>query len=234
MKTYVELPVEPHTIRGIEDRVSDQVVVFFHGFTGNKTESSRLFFHLANDLANKEISTLRFDWLGHGESDLEFVDARVPLLEQQANIVLAYAKERYEKVYLLGFSMGGAFAMHHVTNDIEKLILLAPAYHMGNIKERMFQDIEEDTVDMSGFVFHRDFASGFKTMNCWDNTHHYEGPVLIIQGGQDKAVSAESSKALHDSLPNSEYLYFEASDHCFHHRDYHRQISARLKDFLTK
>jgi pimeloyl-ACP methyl ester carboxylesterase len=234
MKTYIECAVGPHKIRGFEDCVSKDVVVFFHGFTGNKTESSRLFFHLSNEFVKEGISTLRFDWLGHGESDLEFVDARVDLLQDQAEIVLQYAKRHYQNVYLLGFSMGGAFAMHHVTNDIKKLVLLAPAYHMGKMKETMFNNIKEDTIDLNGFVFHREFASGFQALQCWDHVHQYDGPILIIQGGQDGAVSPESSKVLHESLPNSEYLYFEDADHCFHHREYHHQISKALVTFLSK
>lgn len=232
MKTYVELPVRNHTIRGFEDRVSNHVVVFFHGFTGNKTESSRLFFHLSNDFATAGWSTLRFDWLGHGESDLEFVDARVDLLNEQAITVLDYAMKRYEKVYLLGFSMGGLFAMHHVSEQIEKLILLAPAYRMGGIKNMMFDNLDEDTVDMNGFVFHRAFASGFATLNPWDNVHAYGGPILIVQGGQDQAVRPGLSKELHTSIPTSEFMYLEDADHCFHHREYHRQISSRILSFL--
>lgn len=130
--------------------------------------------------------------------------------------------------------MGGALAMHHIKNDIEKLILLAPAYHMGNIKESMFQQTEEESIDLNGFVFHRDFATGFKALRCWEHVHQYKGPILVIQGGKDNSVSAESSKILHESLSNSEYVYFEDADHCFHHRDYHHQISDVLYTFLMK
>jgi alpha/beta superfamily hydrolase len=53
-------------------------IVMFHGFTGNKSESHRLFVHVAKALCNADFVVLRFDFRGSGDSDGEFEDMTVP------------------------------------------------------------------------------------------------------------------------------------------------------------
>ena len=149
-------------MRGYEDQQSDECVVLFHGFTGHKTETGGLFRKIADDLSAIHISTVRFDWFGHGESDYLFQEIRVPLLLEQAQVILNYAFSKYKTVHLLGFSMGGAFAIQSSTNKLTSLILLAPAINMGHIALDHFPEgSTAETVDLNTFVLHRDFATGF-------------------------------------------------------------------------
>lgn len=234
MKTYQEWTINNAVFRGYEDRVSDHVIVFFHGYTGHKAESGRLFYHLSEQLTKQGISTIRFDWFGHGESDMEFVDIRVPMLQAQANMVLDYALEHYQSVTLLGFSMGGAFAMHHVRNSIDKLILLAPAFMMSGMKKHQFDGVEGDTMDLGGIVLHKEFLAGFEHMTMLENTKQYQGPILILQGEEDQAVPPRLAKYLKEEVPHSILELYPGSDHCFHNRETHTILGDRIIQFMNE
>ena len=101
MKKYVELQCDDLTMRGYLQGEGDSVIVMFHGFTGHKTESNGLFRYIADGLEKQNIPTLRFDWFGHGESDLHFEEITVPLLKKQGKIIIDYALEHFKTVYLL-------------------------------------------------------------------------------------------------------------------------------------
>ena len=70
MKTYLELEMDQLIMRGYEDTQQlDRCVVFFHGFTGNKTETNRMFVHITEEFKKIKMSSIRLDWFGHGESE---------------------------------------------------------------------------------------------------------------------------------------------------------------------
>lgn len=232
MKVYREWNVDGLIARGYEEKISEEVVVFFHGFTGNKTESNRLFYHLSTYLERQGISTIRFDWFGHGESDLAFHDITTNLLEREADVILDYAFDNYEKVNLLGFSMGGAFAMNKSNSKLEKLILLAPAYKMAEFKDDIFSGTLDQTRDLGGIILSRTFLDGFKKMPMLDRVVSFTHPILIIQGGKDQSVPQELSIALHEKLGNSKLELFPDSDHCFHNHDIHRVIGNLIISFI--
>lgn len=235
MKRYTELTMDNLVMRGYEQHVDDSmVVVMFHGFTGHKTESSGLFRKLADQLEQAGISTIRYDWFGHGESDLTFDQIRVPLLIRQGNEILDDAFRRYRHVCLLGFSMGGAFAMHLVSNDIDRLILMAPAVNMKHIATDFFTDDGTQTHDVHGFVLHREFAEGFVDLDLMTPLEQYERPILFLQGEQDMAVSKAQTEALHARLQHSELMVLEGADHCFSSHDYHMAIASRIITFLKR
>jgi len=44
------------------------IVILFHGFTGNKIESGRLYVDLSRELCKEGVAVMRFDYRGHGIS----------------------------------------------------------------------------------------------------------------------------------------------------------------------
>lgn len=234
MKQYLELVWNGKKIRGYENNVSDSVIVMFHGFTGNKTEAGNLFRFLSEYVETAKLSTIRMDWFGHGESDYSFDEIRVPYLQEQSKVVLQYAKEHYKHVYLLGFSMGGAFAMDQVTNDIEKLILLAPAGRMSRLSNDMFEGIEGDIRDLHGLLLHRAFTEGFKTLKQMENASKYQHPILFVQGENDTAVPLKGTKELHSELPGSTLHIVKQADHCFTSHPYHLEVGDAIIEFIKE
>jgi pimeloyl-ACP methyl ester carboxylesterase len=93
------------------DAVSDRVVVFCHGFKGVKTGPSRLFVKAARMLAEHEISSLRFDQYGSGDSDGEFIDSSFLDWIATTEAIVDHYLAAGHRVALFGQSMGGATAI---------------------------------------------------------------------------------------------------------------------------
>ena len=84
-----------------------KLVILCHGFTGNKTESGRLFVHTARALQKAGLNALRFDFMGSGDSSGNFNDMTPNTQIRDALAVLKWGQRRFTKVAFLGLSFGG-------------------------------------------------------------------------------------------------------------------------------
>jgi len=111
----IPFPETPFTIRTphahlaavLHRAPSKKLVIFCHGFTGNKQEAGRLFVHTARALQKAGINALRFDFMGSGDSSGSFNDMTPNTQIRDALDVLKWGQRRYQKVALLGLSFGG-------------------------------------------------------------------------------------------------------------------------------
>lgn len=231
MKQYIELSLHHQILRGYHHNTgSKQVLVMFHGFTGNKTETGYLFRKISDHLEQNHIDSIRFDYFGSGESDGLFCDMTLDTLLEQAKTIIQYAKEqRYEKIHLLGFSMGGALTMN-LLEYANQTILIAPAIEF-DIKERDMIRLDNGNFDLNGWELHPDLFKSFRK-DYYPIASLHKGRVLIIQGSMDQAVSQKSSIALHETFENSELLLIDNGTHVFHNRTHQQLILNRILKFL--
>ena len=208
MKTesYFEQSLPEGTLRGMLHRpspTSDELVIMLHGFTGHKMESGFLFVTAAREFAKKNISVLRFDFLGSGESDGVFHEMTFNKEKAQARAVLedVMTWPWVKKIYLLGFSMGGALAAQlaaEFNTTIDKLVLWSPAGLMNEKMKNLMPLFEVKGITTSGHVDYNglplglDFVEEMSQLNLFEGIETYTGPVLIIQGTQDDAVSPQT------------------------------------------
>ena len=125
MVKYIELEHKGGYIRGLHHiNNSQKIVIFLHGFTGNKNESNFSFSRQAKLFDKNNIDSIRLDYYGNGDSDGEFYDMNFTDLIKQGNLIIEYVKSlNYDEIYLEGMSMGGALAIKLASSDIAKLIL---------------------------------------------------------------------------------------------------------------
>lgn len=246
--SYTELKVKEYgyTIRGLftePDDGYDQVVVLLHGFTGHKNENGYLFKQITKVLVEHRMATLRYDYMGCGDSDGEFV-------EQTFNTVLADAKAAVDEgvrrnagkpIYLIGFSMGGAAAarMSVERKDvIEKLVLMSPGGSMPGLLTQIFKNhpvIDGKYVDLGGYYVSKDFLDSFDGRDMYADVEKFEKEVLITQGALDTAVLPEISKKYAERYPNVyKYVLIEGSQHCYTKVPYRKIVQQEILEFLTK
>lgn len=238
MKQYLELKMDNLIMRGYEDEQQlDKCVVFFHGFTGNKTETNRMFVHITDEFKTIKMSSIRLDWFGHGESDLDFSEITMDLLLKQAKFILNYAKSKYRHIFLLGFSMGGAIAINCLDENPEKLILISPATHMADKSKlyfRMNEMIEENISDLHGLKLSKAFVDSFKILKKTEPFKTYKNPVLLIQGTHDQSVPLEGSKKLATRISDCRFVEFEGADHGYGKVKYRNRINEEVIQFITE
>lgn len=129
-------------IHEIENSIKPIVVIVHGYFTANRVGYGRLYFDIANTLADIGYTTVRFDLSGMGESDgkLEEVvfDNHVADVQNITNFIL----EKYQrKVILIGHSIGCLVSLKsycNIPDCFDKLILLSPIFFDDTILLRFF------------------------------------------------------------------------------------------------
>ena len=105
-------------------------IVFCHPFAEEKLISHRIMLNVARTLTNKGIYCLRFDFMGHGDSDGNFEDATVETRLSDIRNAIDFFKMRTnaEKVGLLGVRFGATLAALTNANlsGLDFLILISP------------------------------------------------------------------------------------------------------------
>ena len=84
------------------------VLIIVHGWF--MTKDSKAFLNLAEDFS-KYYDVITFDCRGHGKSSGFYTFTSKEPIDLKA--VIDYAKKQYEKIYLAGFSLGGALVLIH-------------------------------------------------------------------------------------------------------------------------
>lgn len=214
---------EGKTLRGYMHMPSlaTEIVVMFHGFTGNKTEHAHHFRNFSRILEQNNIASLRLDFSGNGESDGEFKDFTFDTMMDEAKIIIEFAKKQpnIKNVDLLGFSMGGAVAAMIARDDItiSKLLLWSAA---GNIMELIRDKYNANEKDENGNIIFSNYFEMSKMM--YESTFNYypyqrldkyTNPVLVINGTKDLSVPYLNAVHYAVSFPNSTLKLIDSAGH---------------------
>lgn len=234
---------EGRIIRGyltLPEEFNGDLVLMYHGFTGNKTEHAGHFRNLSRLLAAEKIASLRMDFSGNGESDGEFSDFTFDTLIAEANLMLDYAKtiSDVKRVMLLGFSMGGAVAAMVAAKryqEIDKMVLWSPA---GNILEKIkkaFESgikLENGNVMMGTFELSKAMVESVNRYDVYQGIENFKKPVLIIHGRKDLAVNYLISAIYSVRFFNSHLFYLNEAGHGYDSLTDREELYQRTLEFL--
>jgi pimeloyl-ACP methyl ester carboxylesterase len=216
VERYVELGRPAGRMRGmlhLPDRPAFRPpwpgVVLYHGFTGGRTEARFLFVHFSRLLARHGIASVRFDFIGSGESDGEFQDMTLSGEIADGRAILDWFRGvrgvDSRRLFLLGLSAGGTIAGYVAGERGEEvcgLVLWAPA---GEISERIREREEylraaaatsaaasagpaPDPMDYGGLRAGPRYASDAMTVRVLEQSARFSGPVLVAYGTSDPVI----------------------------------------------
>lgn len=242
MEVYCEVQTEEGILRGMLNRPSQKkypLVVMLHGFTANRNGPRFAFVRLARLLEKQGIGSIRFDFLGSGESDLDFEEMTYMAECKQVIHILEEVKklEDVSEIYLLGHSMGGAIAGNIAAlfpDLIKKCCLWAPAFCMPALIGYMKQsgevsEIEEGVYDCKGLRLSSKFVDEITNLDLLLHLEDYQNPLMIIHGTKDEAVPFESSKAYLNQYQREDIQFVEILDGS-HNYEVYREISVVLEN----
>ena len=217
LRGYLEIP-DAAVADGSGDGLS--LLVMFHGFTGTLSEKGFLLSRLSKKVIEGGVATLRFDFLGSGESDGCFSKV-TPMTEVNDGLaILRFAATipgiDRRRISLLGFSLGGFVAMNvAVRTDIpiEKLVLISPATRTHEKMERVL--MEEGGARRGSLVVREDFIHDGYALDPFVAATQYDGETLIVQGTDDQAVPAETAAEYQRFLQCSSVKYVAGADHSY-------------------
>ncbi len=234
MEKYVELDSGKGILRGmlhIPDAAGSGKfpgVILYHGFSGDRMEPGFMFVRFSRLLAENGIASIRFDFLGSGESDGSFTDMTFSKEAEQASFIMDYFKNLNiideTQIILLGLSMGGALAGYLAgkrSSELEGLVLWAPAGEMRLFIEKREKGIESgeitgDIMDISGLLLGEGFIEDVRSLNVLEQTAEYKGDVLIVHGTGDTVVPVVVSEGYLQIFGNrAKLVLVDGADHIF-------------------
>ena len=190
---------------------AEAIVVFLHGFTGNKTEHAGHFRNFSRVLSKNGVASMRMDYHGNGESDGEFYDFRFDWAVEDAYLMLEEARKinGIKKVYLLGFSLGGAIASIVANDDcVDKLVLWSPAGSMVEHAEAYYKNhkhLPNGNAYMAGFELSYKFVETIEKYDMFQGTKNFTKEVCICHGEKDLSVDISLSMRYNEEYMNSEF-----------------------------
>lgn len=244
MQQYCELQTPKGVLRGFfhhPQKDNFPVCIIFHGFTGNKTGTKFSYVQLARMLEAKGIATLRMDFLGSGDSDLNFVDMTFGDELSCARVMLEEVLQMPSKtkVYVLGHSMGGAIASELAKlypDKIDKLCLWAPAFNLPDAISYLTKSVKEaNTYDHDGFEISNEFVKDIISRDLYQGLDIYQNECMIIHGTKDTTVPFAISQKYLPSFKRD--IVFYALEDATHNFDRLQDIKKVLKltlNFLDK
>ena len=212
-------------------------VVFCHPFAEEKLWTHRVFVSFARELAKIGYAVLRFDYMGHGDSDGEFETSTVEsrLLDINCAIdMLQSETKNINTVGLLGLRFGAtlaAYAAEH-RNDIDMLVLWEPVVD----GERYMQEIlrsnlttqlavygkvtekREDlirkirsggTVNIEGYELTNTLFDQSSNINLLRENLYFTNNALIVQCGKKDQPLRKELKSLSEKYTNAELSHVE-------------------------
>ena len=246
MQHYCEIPTFKGTMRGFFHKPNvdkHPVCIIFHGFTGQKTGTKFSYVQLARMLETKGIATFRFDFLGSGESDLNFKDMTFKDELACARIILeeTLKMENCTEVYLLGHSMGGAVASELAKlypDVIKKMVLWAPAFNLPVALDYLTGKMEpnqEGLYDDGGFEISQDFVDDILARDFYQNLDTYKNDLLVIHGSEDKTVPYDISKIYIPKFGKQlQFVTIEGGNHNFDTIDQIKEVLRLSLEFFSK
>jgi non-heme chloroperoxidase len=140
---YIE--VEPNVHLHITDTGEGRPIVLIPGWP----LSDEMYEYQYNDLINKNFRVIGITLRGFGKSDKPYGDYNYDVHALDIKKVLS--KLEIEDAVLVGFSMGGAIAIHYVSSDngahVAKLVLAGAAAPIWTQREDFPYNLEKSAVD---------------------------------------------------------------------------------------
>lgn len=211
----------------------DEVLIIAHGWF--MTKDSTYFTDMAKTFS-KDFDVISMDFRGHGRSSGFYTfTSKEP---QDMKAVVNYAKHNYKKIYLIGFSLGGALALIHsaLDKDVNKVIAVSAPHSFIKIENQMWRK-EAWSHSFRKFEFVRWITVrpspiiGPKIRPI-DIVDKIAIPTLFIAGRHDATVHAWHTLSLYRKAKCEKY--FELFDDCCHAEDLFYQERHRFINLCTK
>lgn len=210
----------------------DEVLIIAHGWF--MTKDSSYFTDMANVFSGS-FDVISMDFRGHGKSSGAYTFTSKEPEDMKA--VVNYAKTQYEKVYLIGFSLGGALVLIHsaIEKDVDKVIAVSAPHSFAKIENQMWRK-EAWSHSLRKFELKRwitvrpSFIIG-KKIRPIDIVDRIQVPTLFIAGNLDRTVHAWHTESLYRRAKCEKH--FELFKNCCHAEDLFFQERKKFISLCT-
>ena len=157
-----------------------ELVVLYHGNAGSACDRTLY----ASYFDGHNISYILVEYAGYAGDDKK--PSRELILEDVDNVINLLETLDYDKLIILGESVGAGVATHHAAlKEPDKIILISPFTRLSDIAR----------------IHYPFYPAKFLLDEDYDNVEplsHYEGALLIISGQNDRIIPYSMSEELYN------------------------------------
>lgn len=208
-------------------KTKTDLAILCHGFTGGRNKP--LMRTIANELSKRNISSLRFDYMGYGNSYGTFQQMNIPDEIKDTISVYDYVRSLsfVKNIYVIGHSQGSIVALMAFCdlpkNTIKKMILLSPAKVLkddclkGNVFGSKFDASNPpESIELwDGRLLGRKYITTSQQLDILAAAKKYKGETHLVYAMEDKVMPYSDIEELHKCLENSSICVFEHASHGF-------------------
>jgi uncharacterized protein len=227
------------------DDKNKPVIVLAHGFSTSK--NSGTYTTLAEKLAKHDISTFRFDFFGHGESEGKFENITISEAVDDILHAIKYLKtQKYIKIGLMGSSFGGISSIIAAskTNDLYLLALKSP---VSNYLEKEIETKSEEELEDWKTKGYRIYVSGdgresklnYSFFEDFRNNDGYKAapkikiPTLIVHGDKDEIVPYKQSVKTCKLIADCKLNTIKGADHRYENPAHKEEMWEAIVNFIV-
>jgi len=222
------------------------IIILCHGFSTSK--EGRTYVRLEEILNKHAVSTFRFDFFGHGESEGKFEEITTfEAVDDIQNAIRFLRESGYKKIGLVGSSFGGMASIIEAgkTDDLYVLALKSPVSdYMGLIHTRVDeQDIknwkEKGVIDVTGVdgetrILDYSFYEEAEKVKAYEAAKNIKIPTLIVHGDEDETVPIEQSRRTASLIQNCRLEIIEGADHTYSDAEHFEKMLDLISEFIIE
>lgn len=216
------------------------IIILCHGFASSKNNST--YTSLQTSLNENNISTFRFDFFAHGESEGKFEDlTQSEAVEDTLQAIKFIKGLGYTKIGLFGSSFGGLAAIMAASKnqDIYLLALKAPVSSYFEFSDYTNKKLISDW-KRKGYAFREGKKLSFSFYEnlihnvAYEVAHKIAIPTLIVHGDADTEVPISQSVKTARLIKNCQLVVVSGAGHWFKEGNTREQMLKALVDFIVK
>lgn len=230
---------------------SSSACILAHGITADRSEGG-IFDRQAVMLNQAGISTIQFDFLGHGESTIPSTQMTIQSETTDLQAVIS-ALNDFDEIFLLSASFAAvatACLPEKYKSRIKKLCLWNPVLSLPRtfvepeldwqVKNFGRSKLEAKLAEKKTLLIDDSFAVGLPFMrevlslDVIDKYTEYSQPILILHGDHDTYVSYDVAEEFSKSAPNREFLAVPGSEHGFGRTEDEELVLTATTSFFAK
>lgn len=250
MKKFLMTQSGKNRIYGVisfpENRKDSPCLILGHGFTGNKDE--RMLVTISERLLEAGISSVRFDYAGHGESGGASEEVTISQEINDLKSVIQYVKQdkevRTDKIILGGHSLGGLIALltaYELPQEIGGIVLISPALTMFH---ELIKDLTDDSLcqvmngkpfDLGGFLIGKKMIDECSTIDAFSLARSMHPKALLIHGESDRDTPPYISAVLKQIWKdNAKLCMIPHADHCFRTAEAIQRVADEITAYMLE
>lgn len=234
-----------------ESTTSRGVIVFVHGFCGNKHENG-LFRELALHSSAQGFDSVLYDWRGISKSEGDFrfstLDEHVTDFEQ----VVEWTRERFpessESLSAVGFSLGAAIVglalnrsatlnrVAYISPAVRPRLSMWPRYNTEHIQREI---AEHGFVQKPGssVLLGRPILDSLRDTDLGPQAFDVEVPLLVCHGTKDTRIDSSHTRELVEARDRGQdfrYIEFDDASHSFRPENVHwRRLASAVSNWFS-